>query len=220
MMSRARSGWLFVVLLLLFDAMVASALYAASSFQDFDQTVTEIETNIAMKPLVRRAARERREAGRPAVHRRALVADPVTQDELREMIAFCDTASVADRDALREVALQSANALAAARAVRALGRLRILSEDPQILALLADPRERVRHETIVALGDSGDVDVVPLIEPLVTSEDAKVRVLAIHALGRIGGERAQAVLHRIVESSTASREDVAFARAALANANR
>ena len=208
---------LLAILLAATTAITVSALFA---LQDFDEACTQIETGVAAAPLRARLTGARRRVNVDVERRGVLVRDPKTQGEVREMVAFCDTAAQGDVEALREVALHGENVLAAANAIRALGRLRAVARDPELRALLADPRERIRDETILALGESRDRDAVALLEPLVSGDDAKARVLAIHALGRLGGERAEAVLRQVLESASASREDLAFVRAAMAAAKR
>jgi len=145
----------------------------------------------------------------------ALVAAPRDQGDARAMVEFCDTATAADVPALREVALTARDPLAAGNAVRALGRLRAVSKDADLVKLLDDPRERVRDETILALGESRDASALGRLEQLVRSVDPHVRVLAIRAVGRVGGARARSILEQVADDPSGTPESAAFARAGL-----
>ena len=161
----------------------------------------------------RSVARAAPRTGDGVSRRGALVREPTTQAEARATVRFCDRASAHHADALRETALRAGDPLAAANAVRALGRLRLVAQDREFLDLLGDPRPRVRHETILALGESRSEAAVPFLAPLLRGGDAKARTLAIHALGRVGGADARARLREVIAEQSASREDRAFARA-------
>jgi HEAT repeat protein len=147
---------------------------------------------------------------------RDVLADPTTPAEVRAVVAFCDRARASDAGALRETALRGRNVLAAGNAIRALGRIGMVSSDPDLVALLRDPRERVRHEAILALGQSGDPGAVPHLEPIAMDDgDPRAQLLAIGALGRLGGPRADTRLQEILASASCTPEQIAFAREAL-----
>jgi HEAT repeat protein len=55
-------------------------------------------------------------------------------------------------------------------------------------AALDDPDSEARITAIWALGSSGDVSVVPRLEPLAASQDAGIRKMAVYALGALPGE--------------------------------
>ena len=57
-----------------------------------------------------------------------------------------------------------------------------------------DTRADVREQVILALGSSRDERCIDLLAPLLASGDPKERLLAVHALGDIGGARADALL--------------------------
>lgn len=196
------------VLALLLGTAVASIVYALCTFQDLQETCVVAELTQRTSRIRMRNRRARAEA--PV--RGDLVAAPRTPDEVRAMVAFCDTARAADVRALREVALRTGDCLGASNAVRALGRLHAVAADPEISALVHDSRERVRDETILALGESGDASVAATLVPLTRDADPKVRLAALHALGRIGGPVAKDVARDVLASSAASRDERAFAR--------
>jgi HEAT repeats len=205
--SRGRQAVLPVLALLLVAAG-ATVVYSALALQDIEEGCVRTET-------IRRTTRTRMRLlrSRGGVPRRGeLIAAPSTSAEVRAMVAFCDTARPGDAAALREVALRTGDSLGASNAVRALGRLRAVAADPELPALVHDPRERVRHETILALGGSGDAPVAATLVPLTRDADPKVRLAALHALGRIGGPVARDVARDVLASPSASREEKAFAR--------
>jgi HEAT repeat protein len=55
-------------------------------------------------------------------------------------------------------------------------------------AALDDPDSEARITAIWALGSSGDVSVVPRLEPLAASPDAGIRKMVVYALGALPGE--------------------------------
>jgi HEAT repeat protein len=192
--------------------------YAFLSCTEFEEAcvVQEQQTRVAAVTRVRRA----RSARGTHVARGALVAAPRDQQDVGATVEFCDTATAADVPALRDVALTAPSPLAAGNAVRALGRLRAVAKDADVLALLGDPRERVRDETILALGESRDEAALDLLEPLARAGDEHRRDLAVRAVGRIGGERARAVLDRVASDPQAPASAAAFARAGIARSMR
>jgi hypothetical protein len=133
-------------------------------------------------------------------HRGALLARAESPEQVRSMVAFCDHATAADRQALRRVALEAEDPLCAGNAIRALGRLQRLADDPDLVRLLHDPRPRVRDETILALGESERSSSIEALSPLLRDPEPKVRVLAARSIARI---RQSGTL---VSSGAASRE--------------
>src|SRR3954454_1628230 len=57
-----------------------------------------------------------------------------------------------------------------------------------LAAALDDPDSEARITAIWALGSSGDVSVVPRLEPLCASQDAGIRKMVVYALGALPGE--------------------------------
>jgi HEAT repeat protein len=57
-----------------------------------------------------------------------------------------------------------------------------------LTAALDDPDSEARITAIWALGSSGDVSVVPRLEPLGASQDAGIRKMVVYALGALPGE--------------------------------
>jgi len=214
--SPNRSRLLLPVLAVLLLTTMALVSYVALASDEVEQACVEqqIHTRAAVATRLRVARSNR------TVVRGALVAAPRDQQDVRWMVEYCDTATSRDVLALRDVALTAESPLAAANAVRALGRLHAVAKDPEVVKLLGDARPRVRDETILALGESRDAAASELLEPLVRSEDPHVRVLAIHALGRAGGERARRILGEVAGDPGSTSEMTAFAGAGLAASGR
>jgi hypothetical protein len=209
-----RNRLLLPVLAVLFLGTLAAMSYVLLTWGEVEEAYVQQEQH-ARAELVTRA-RLAKSSRRRKVAGGALVADPQDQKEVRAMVEFCDTATSSDVPALREVALTAKNALAAGNAVRALGCLHAVTKDAELVKLLDDPRQRVRDETILALGESRDPSALAWLEPLVRSDDPHLRVLAIHAVGRVGGEHARVVLEQVADDSSAAPECGAFARTGLA----
>jgi HEAT repeat protein len=115
---------------------------------------------------------------------------------------------------LRRVALKSTDPLVAGNAVRALGRLKMVAGDEELVGLLIDERPRVRQEIIVALGKSGWRASVPRLARLVRDDDRTVRLLAIQAIRELGGREADAILREVRNRADATEAERAFARSA------
>ncbi len=139
-----------------------------------------------------------------------------TDEEVRDVVLGARRATDADRDSLRRIALDSTDPLVAGNAVRALGRLRAVGDDPELSSLLQDARPRVREEMVVAIGASDDSGAVELLLPLLLEPDGNLRALAMDALGRLGGARARAALDAIARDDGAPAADRVHAQAALA----
>jgi HEAT repeat protein len=105
--------------------------------------------------------------------------------QVRAVVRFCATATFTDGPALRQVALGTADPLCAGNAMRALGRLRRVADDPDLLRLLHDPRPRVRDETILALGESGRPEALAALVPFLRHAEGKVRLLASGSIARL-----------------------------------
>ena len=86
------------------------------------------------------------------------------------------------------------------------------AEDPAPLAvLLADPRWQVVRDTVFVLGQIGGPAVVPLLAQAGRHVDARVRRVAIEALGQVPAAQARPVLWAQLDS-----QDVRALRSALA----
>jgi len=192
--------------------------YVLLACGDFEDACAQQEQRARIATVTR--VRLSRSARGICAPRGALIAVPRDQHEVRTMVDFCDTATAADVPALRDVSLSAESSLAAGNAVRALGRLHAVAKDPELLKLLNDPRQRVRDETILALGESRDVSALVLLDPLVRTGDAHVRVLAVRAVGRIGGETARRMLEQVAADAAVTSETAAFASAGLAASGR
>lgn len=138
-----------------------------------------------------------------------------TPEEVRRVVHFTRDAQRGDRSLLREMALRSQNALVAGHAIRALGRLKSVAGDPGLVALLHDPRLRVRQETVVALGLSDDSTMVGRLLPLLEAGDADLRPLVIQALGRLGDHRAVAPIRGLLRDPESTKTERVFARQAV-----
>ena len=139
-----------------------------------------------------------------------------TPAEVREVLRLTKEATAANHSALREAALHAQDALVAGNAIKALGRLRLFSADPDLLALIADPRPRVRQDAVAACSLDGRSAAIPGLEKALTTGDAALRPLVLEALGRIGGSAARGLLERVAGDSGSSVTDRVFAHAALA----
>jgi hypothetical protein len=197
------------VLLLAAMAVVSYALFESGEVEAASVQLQSVRAATVTRVRLVRFHRNGRAAGG------ALVAAPKDQQDVRWMVEFCDTATSVDVPALRDVALTAESPLAVGNAVRALGRLGAVAKDRDLLKLLNDPRGRVRDEFILALGESGDASALALLEPLVRAGDEHVRVLAIRAIGRIGGEKARRMLADVAADPAGTPETAAFARAGL-----
>jgi HEAT repeat protein len=136
-----------------------------------------------------------------------------TPEDVQRVVGFCTAAERSQLPGLRRAALESPDPLVVGNALRALGRLRAVAGDAELVALLDDPRARVRHETIVALGHSGEASAVPRLAPVLEGEDPAARQLALQALGRLDDPAARAVLEGYAPRDTAEEP---FLRQALA----
>jgi hypothetical protein len=202
-------------LAVLFTASVAVLAWCAFIRQEAEEESVRAENRQAIDAAVR--APTPRKRSRSAIPPSgALIAAPADQRDVRAMVDYCDTASAAEIAGLRDVALHAPDALAAGNAVRALGRLHAVAKDADLVRLLDDPRERVRDETILALGESRSASTLERLEPLLRAGDQHVRVLAIRAIGRVGGERARRILSAVADDPAGTPEIAAFARAGLA----
>jgi hypothetical protein len=136
-----------------------------------------------------------------------------TPEEMREVILFCREAGGNDLASVRKMAFESDDPLVAGNAIKALGRLEKIRHGDELMALLEDPRPRVRHETIRALCAPGRyTSIAKLVELLETERDPTARVLAIQGLGRIGGRRAEKALREICDDPRTSETERLFAR--------
>jgi len=138
-----------------------------------------------------------------------------THAAMREWRRFCGSADRTAGAELRSAALTASDPLIAGNALRALGRLQLVACDPELRALLSDPRPRVRQEAAIAMGGCGDPTAVAAIAPLLQN-DPTLRSLAIQALGRLGGSQARALLDEVMGDPRSTPTDCAFARDALA----
>ncbi len=119
--------------------------------------------------------------------------EPATPADVREILRYCAAAGSDQVADLRRAALESSHPLVVGNALRALGRMEAVMGDPDLLALLADDRTRVRQELVMALGVSDDPAAVELLSPILDSEPS-LRPLVIQALGKLGGDEAHTIL--------------------------
>jgi HEAT repeat protein len=68
---------------------------------------------------------------------------------------------------------------------------------------LADPDSEVTLSAIWALGSSGDVSVVPRLQPLYESSDPGIRKMAVYALGALPGDVQLVTLRTALQDSAA-----------------
>jgi len=138
-----------------------------------------------------------------------------TPQRMRAAIRYCQNAPSAAIPELRRLALSARDPLLAGNAVRALGRLGVVANDQHLVALIRDPRLRMRQEAVVALGVDGDPTAVEPLASILAGTDATIRPLAIEALGKAGGETARKLLEAVLQDRRAPEIDRVFARAAL-----
>jgi HEAT repeat protein len=138
-----------------------------------------------------------------------------TPGELRNLARFVNESTREDVPGLRGLALHATDPLVAANALRGLSRLGAVADDAEILALVEDPRIRVRQEVIRALGESGSATALGTLIRQIDVEDPRLRLLVIQALGRLGDRAARKPLVEIAGSATSSEVEKVFAREAL-----
>lgn len=132
-------------------------------------------------------------------------------------IAWIEAAGRADRPALRELALSDRDPMIVAHALQALARVggESIARDPVLVALLDDPRPRVRQELVRTLGRGGDVAAIEVLASIARDGSGPLRHLALRALGDLGGPEATRLLESIRDDADAPRPDRVFAETAL-----
>ena len=94
-------------------------------------------------------------------------------------------------------------------AVFAMGRSADTYWSDTILLELRAPSPAMRYEAVRAAGEMMLRNAVSLVIELVDDSDAEVRIMAVWALGQIGGKQARTVIERLIKS-----EDEAMVMAA------
>lgn len=183
------------------------------------------EESSSRSPAVRSAAVKSAASGeRPPPRSSPMVSgvplEAAGPEDVRRVREFCRGAEEGDIPDLRRLAFRSPDPLVAGNAIRALGRLGAIAVDPEVIALIRDPRLRVRQEIIVALGQSGSEDgisddSISELEAVLSNRDGQFRPLALQALGRLGGARARSLLESVRNDPQATDLDRTFARTAL-----
>ncbi|MBK8978255.1 MAG: HEAT repeat domain-containing protein [Planctomycetes bacterium] len=141
--------------------------------------------------------------------------EPQTMADVHALRARTAAATAEAIPALRRTALAAGNPLAAGLALQALGRLRAVAGDAELLALVDDPRPRVRQELVAALGTSGDPTCATTLAAATRDADETTRTLAIRALGVLGGRAAHSELQRLQARTDLTRVERTFLRDAL-----
>jgi hypothetical protein len=118
---------------------------------------------------------------------------PAKQSEVAAFVAACGATTDGDRAGLRELA-QREDPLVAGNAIRALGRLRAVHSDRELVAMLHDRRPRVRGEVVLALGDCGEPAMAAQLQPLLGDSDQGTAMLAVQALVHLGATAPVAAL--------------------------
>ena len=118
---------------------------------------------------------------------------PKNDAESREVVRFAAEATLAEVPGLERM-LEVEEPLVVGNAIRALGRLGLVTQRSKYAALVEDPRQRVRHEAVRAFGESGDPAALATLVPLLKSEDDVTRQLGLQAIGAIGGSDALSAL--------------------------
>lgn len=134
---------------------------------------------------------------------------------VRDVLRITRSATSSDRAALRDAALHAFDPLVAGNAAKALGRLREFSADADLLALIEDPRPRVRQDAVKACGLDGGAAATPGLQRALATGDPNLRPLVLEALGKIGGPTARALVARVAADRDATATDRVFASAAL-----
>lgn len=140
---------------------------------------------------------------------RRFVPTPPGPEEEAEVAAI-HLAERIDADSLRRLA-EDEDPRVAGNAIGALGRLGEVDADSDLVDKLDDPRPRVRHEVVAALGHGKDPAAARHLVPLLKSEDEQARLLAIQSLARLGVHEP---LRALVEDPATDARTKAFARAA------
>ncbi|MEK7280885.1 MAG: HEAT repeat domain-containing protein, partial [Chloroflexota bacterium] len=68
-----------------------------------------------------------------------------------------------------------------------------------LLKELSGPQPEMRYEAATACGESGEMETVPHLLPLLRDKDAEVQAAAIQALGQIGGPQSKTALRHLVQ---------------------
>ena len=144
-----------------------------------------------------------------------LALEPGSQGDLHAWRAATQRADADAIAELRQVALTATHPAVVGACLVALGRLDAVVGDDALLALLDDPRLRVRQDVVTALGHSRDARALEVLAGAAAASDAALRPLVIQAMGRIGGARACDLLRALAARGPASPTDAAFLRAAL-----
>lgn len=111
-----------------------------------------------------------------------------TPAALRQFVRRCQSAGPQDSVWLRASA-RSPDGLVAGNAVKALGRLGLLSGDVELLDALGDDAPpRVRQEIVVALVSASDAEAQARLAAI-TAEDAALADLARHARAALAPRR-------------------------------
>lgn len=102
-------------------------------------------------------------------------------------------------------------------AIYAMGKNCALSWLPFLLKELSSAHAEIRYEAAGACGEIGDELAVPLLVKLVHDPDVQVQLVAVQALGKIGGKEAKERLNRCLShTSRAIREAAESALSELA----
>ena len=160
---------------------------------------------------VAEAARGRATRREETSARAALPPPATTPAEVRDLLRWCEEADASSVPALRS-AVASGDPLVAGNALRALGRLGALDAGTTV-ALLEDPRSRVRQEAVLCLGSVGGPVAIEALARIVEGEDPELRPLAIRSLREIGSEGALAVLEERLRRPGLTEAERAFAAA-------
>lgn len=135
--------------------------------------------------------------------------DLTTHRDVHALREFVRRATAADAASLRDLALHSSEPLAAGNALRALAVVADIRGDSGLLALLSDPRLRVRQEATLAFGRARDATAVAALVALLADEH--VRALALSALANIGTPEAASAIRAALRDPRARTTDAVFA---------
>jgi hypothetical protein len=143
-----------------------------------------------------------------------------TVEAARSRFHVASDPALSDVPELRLAALESDDPYVVGNAIHALGILGRVAGDRELIAMIDDPRLRVRQELVRSLGASSDVSAVAVLGRVIAGDDPTLRPLALQALGRLGGDEARRLIASTLDDPRSDAVELAFARAAARSIER